>query len=728
MKTLKLFLTIAFVCFSTGIKANNNIKVDQFGYLPSAIKVAVISQSNVGKFSPESYSPGTTFEVRKVSDNSAIFSGSPVAWNSGLVHDQSGDKVWHFDFSTVTTEGEYYVYDVTNDKKSYNFRIANNVYDDALKAATRVFYYQRRSTDKPAQYAGIDWQDGMAFLNSKQDAECMLYGSSDVSTKRDLRGGWFDAGDYNQYITFTVSAMTDLLKAYQLNPSVWGDSNNIPESGNGIPDLLDEIKWELDWMLRMQNTDGSVLSVKGEPANIQGATTPPSTYKKEQRYGPATTAASYTAAAVLALASKVYASIKQTSYSQTLRNAAINAYQWAEAHPSVKFSNSGKLCAGENQPDDNGVTRIKLIASIYLFDLTGENSYKTLIDSKIDSWSWISMFESEMNDAWLTYYNAPEATTDVKNKIKTKFVLGVAQNSDYLSSYSSNADAYRAFMRSENYTWGSNKTKSAVANTIINLTKYGIQVDSALHYNAAQGYLNYMHGANALDLCFVTNMSAYGAENSANQIYHTWFDHGSKWSANPPPGYIPGGPNKYYKLDNCCPSGCGSSQNNVLCNNADAKAAIGQPTQKCYANINDSWPVNSWEITEPGIYYQAAYVRLVSSFVVTSQSLVIPEDLLKYSGSLEVGSIKSVTGILYPNPTTGVVRLNYQGFKKALANIYTLSGTKVKEFNITDTADFSLDLSDLSPGSYCIEVVESSTGGRKGSNDKIFKYIVIKIN
>lgn len=688
--------------------AAQNIRVDQFGYLPGAKKVAVIVQANIGKFSPDTYVPGTKFEVRKVSDNTAVFEGTPVAWNNGNIQAESGDKVWHFDFSSVTQEGDYYVFDVDKDKKSYNFRIASNVYDEVLNAATRVFYYQRRSTDKPAQFAGTDWADGEAFLNAKQDAECMLYGSNDINTRRDLRGGWFDAGDYNQYITFTVSAMTDLLKAYQLRPQIWGDNTNIPESGNGIPDILDELKWELDWMLRMQQSNGGVLCVKGEPANISGTSTPPSAYKKEQRYGPATTAASYTASAVFALAAKVYAGAKQTSYALILKNAAERAYQWALSNPSVKFTNSGKLCAGENQPDDNGVAKLKFLASIYLFDLNGGDTYKTYIDSQIDSWTWVSMFEGEVSDAWLTYFANPQATQAVRDKIKSKFISGVQQNSDYLAASISGSDAYRAFLRSENYTWGSNKAKSVVANLILNLSQYSISSDSALCSQAAQGYLSYMHGVNAVNLCFLTNMSSLGAENSARQIYHTWFAHGSKWDSNPPPGYVPGGPNKYYKIDKCCPSGCGSSGNNTLCNNAEAIATMGQPVQKCYADFNDSWPVNSWEITEPGIYYQAAYVRLVSSFVVTRQPYDIAEDVLRFSGSLGYENQYETQSILYPNPTTGKVMIQYNGNAPYQVRITTITGVKMSPVFVATGNGLVVDLSEYSPGSYIIEVVDKT--------------------
>lgn len=713
LKTLIVWILLLNV---NTLFAANNIKVDQFGYLPNAKKIAVISQSNTGKFSPDAYTPGNTFEVRKLSDNTSVFSGSAKAWNKGALDKISGDKVWYFDFSTMTTEGEYYIYDVDNSKKSYTFKIAKNVYDDILKAATRMFYYQRRSTDKPATYAGADWADGLAFLNPNQDAACMLYGSNDVKTKRDLRGGWFDAGDYNQYVTFTISVLTDMLFAYQNNPKIWGDNNNIPESGNGIPDLLDEIKWELDWLLRMQDTDGSIFCVKGEPANIPGTLFPPSAYKKEQRYGPATTAASFAASAVLALASKVYGSIQQTSYALTLKTASVNAYKWADAHPGVKFFNTAKLCAGENQKDDNGVIKLKIMASIYLFDLTNETSYTPYIDSNLSTWTWVSMFETEINDAWITYSKANAATSSVVSQINSGYIDGVATNSDYLASYNSGADAYRSFLREENYTWGSNKTKSAVGNTILALTQYGIKPDSTTDYDAAQGYLNYMHGVNALDLCFLTNMSSLGAENSTSQIYHSWFGQGTPWSTNVPPGYIPGGPDKDYAFDACCPSGCGGS--NPLCSNALASSAIGQPAQKCYANINDNWPVNSWQITEPAIYYQAAYVRLISAFVNTNASLTIPKDVLKYTNSVGIVNSKNINRFLFPNPTSGLVEINIPGREIVALSIFDLSGVKLAANICRYDNSITVDLSSLQSGNYFIVVVD-------GKQSEYFKVIKI---
>ena len=81
------------------------IKIDQFGYRPNDQKIAVMSDPQTGFNAALSFTPGPTYEVRNWTTNAVVFSGTPVAWNGGATHSQSGDKVWWFDFSSVTTPG-----------------------------------------------------------------------------------------------------------------------------------------------------------------------------------------------------------------------------------------------------------------------------------------------------------------------------------------------------------------------------------------------------------------------------------------------------------------------------------------------------------------------------------------------------------------------------------------------------------------------------------------------
>jgi len=240
--TLPIFVSIAFAD-APGI-VTDRIAIDQFGYMPGMKKVAVISDPQAGFNENESYAPGDRLEVRRWGDNKAVFTAAPTSWNNGAVHDQSGDKVWWFDFSSVTCEGDYYIYDPVNDRRSHVFRIAQDVYKDALKTATRVFFYQRCAQDKFPPHTDLRWSDAASHLQDRQSR--LVSAQNDASTARDLSGGWYDAGDFNKYVTFTTSVIQDLLFAYERNPGVWSDDFEIPESGDGAPDILNEIKWELD--------------------------------------------------------------------------------------------------------------------------------------------------------------------------------------------------------------------------------------------------------------------------------------------------------------------------------------------------------------------------------------------------------------------------------------------------------------------------------------------------
>src|SRR6185295_8632210 len=121
-----------------------------------------ISDPQTGYNAATSYSPGTTFELREWGSNALLYSGAPTSWNGGQQHDQSGDIVWWFDFSSVTTSTSCYVFDPTNNTRSGRFEISDDVYNDVLKTALKAFYYQRCGSAKPAAYAGASWTDASA--------------------------------------------------------------------------------------------------------------------------------------------------------------------------------------------------------------------------------------------------------------------------------------------------------------------------------------------------------------------------------------------------------------------------------------------------------------------------------------------------------------------------------------------------------------------------------------
>ncbi len=585
------------------------IQLDQFGYLPDSRKIAVLADPQTGYDSALAYTPGATLQVRNWQTDAIVLTAAPTAWGGGSVHAQSGNLVKWFDFSAVTAWGSYYLYDAANNVRSHRFDIRDDVYRIPLRHAARVFFYQRSGFAKSVPHADARWTDAASHLGANQDTNCRLVTSpGNASLAKNLSGGWFDAGDFNKYVNFTHSTLHNLLFAWRHNPALWTDDTGIPESGNGRPDLLDEIQWELDWLKRMQLPDGSVLS----KVSVTGfeAASPASADTAARRYGAASTSSTLTVAAVFAHAAKVYATAGLAAEATDLLDRAILAWTWADANPAVIYSNTG-FSSANPEVDDYGRQSLKLTAAIHLYSATGTAAYRTYVDANYTNaqpiqWWYFYPYETPVQDALLEYSSLPGATTAVKNDIRSRNQASMG-GSEFLPAFTGQADAYRAYLKDGDYTWGSNQNKSHQGLIFQAQLTYNLDPANAANYRAAaEGFLHYLHGTNPLGLVFLTNMNAYGAEKSCNEMYHGWFgdgtvyDNASTSPKGPPPGYLTGGVNPSFAPD-------GSYAGPPLV------PPMNQPVQKSYLDWNTSWPQNSWQITEPAIYYQAAYLRLLAS-------------------------------------------------------------------------------------------------------------------
>lgn len=614
-----IFVVVSFLnSYSQTI--DNHIKIDQFGYRAIDKKVAVISKASVGFNAPDAFVPSTAanqYQVRRVSDNVAVFTGTLWAWNAGNVDasGQTGDFAWWFDFSSVNQDGDYYVYDVGLNKKSYNFKIGNDVYAAVAKQAVKTLYYQRCGVAKTVAFGGI-WNDIACHNHSEQDLDCRSASNPIAATSKDLSGGWHDAGDYNKYVNFALPAVDGLLNAYEEKPMFWGDDSNIPESGNGFPDILDELKFELDWLLKMQQSNGSVLSKVSVMSYTEGS--PASSSTVARRYAPVNTTSALSFAAMLAHASMVYRAfpVMQT-YANTLRTAAINAYSWALANPNVTFSNAGYASA-----DVDGLlgtyernTALKLTAAVYLYALTENADYKTFIESNYTNmhllaWTYAYEYEGTYQDALLYYANLPSATAAVATAIKNAYKSSINTSSDNLPKYTANTDAYRAYM--SYHTFNSNHFKAFKGQMYQNAIKYQLNTANNQTYrDASLSFVNYLHGVNPLAKNYLSNASSLGAENSVNEIYHTWFGDGTIYDGTVSPKI--GAPPAFLV--------CGSDQDYLSDGgNAARIPPAGQPTQKSYLDFNTVSDA-SWVTSEIAIYNQATYTRLLQNYITQNTAL-----------------------------------------------------------------------------------------------------------
>ncbi|MEM7103965.1 MAG: glycoside hydrolase family 9 protein [Bacteroidota bacterium] len=685
-----LFLALMLYGLSlSGQSISPFIHIDQFGYHPEATKVAVISNPIVGFNGNLSYAPPGLFEIRNANDDSPIGQYAPEVWNAGGTHFQSGDQGWWLDFSDLTTIGQYYLIDPVSGERSGDFRISEDVYTDILKTAGRAFYYNRCNMEKALSFAETGWTDATSFLNPLQDGNCRyIYDPDNLNLEKDLSGGWFDAGDYNKYVTFAYPAVMNLLWAYEENPQAFGDNWDIPESGNGIPDILDEVKWELDWLIKMNNADGSTHIKMGSTDFSDNDSAPPSANFDQRFYGPTCSSASIAVAGMFALASSIFDDFAvHATYSQSLRTKAQMA--WAFVSPLITNNqlevncDDGSILAGDADWDATTQVENALVAAIHLFDLTGNSAYQDYITNNASSVEPVSntfwgCYKMPLNDALVLYAQNPSAEPNTATQILNALQTDASNN--WNGYYGLNtSDLYRAFMPDWSYHWGSNQPKAnyGILNTLV--IKADILGNQANFHSAAEAMMHYFHGVNPLGMVMLSNMYDYGGDNCVNEIYHTWFQDGSDWdhalnsAIGPAPGFVTGGPNAQFSVPALSPPS-------------------SQPLQKSYLDFNDNWPNNSWEISEPAIYYQAAYVRLLANFV--DQSIVSVSESEEREKDFQV----------FPNPA-GKELVIYAEQLVFDVVVLSPSGQKLRAFSNVKSGEY-LDISNFPQGVLLFQILD----------------------
>jgi len=693
MKRSIFFLILLFANFFAIGQASDFIHVDQFGYESDAPKVAVVSSPLIGYNSHLGFSPSNTMEVREYFSDSVVFSAVPLIWSNGATDPLAGDFGWWFDFSSLTTPGTYYVRDGMWMEASAPFEIKADPYSEVLKAAGRMFYYNRCNMEKAQPYADANWVDGNNFLNNFQDGNARyIYDSTNTALNRDMSGGWFDAGDYNKYVTYTYTTLHDLLSAYESNPRAFGDNWNIPESGNGIPDLLDEVKWELDWLLKMSNPDGSVHIKIGSRNYAENTSSPPSANTDGRYYGPTCTSASATVASVMSHAALVFdGQPGMQTYAQQLGQMATTAFQY-----TLPFYQNGTLETGcddgsivsgdADQPVSEQLNQL-VTAAVYLFAWNNSATAHQFLRDHYDDTETVrddvwNHYYTPLIDALLWYANQPNADQLVANDIWTKVTQAVNNNYEDLFGFD-DRDLYRAYMPDYSYHWGSSKPKASLGNLNLTMAAYGVGNDSLSQLLKAEEQLHYFHGVNPLGIVYLSNMYSLGAERSVNEIYHSWFWDGTDWDHaqnslyGPAPGYVTGGPNSGYAI-------------------ASNSPPYGQPAMKSYLDFNDGFPNESYSISEPAIYYQAAYIRLLSFFGNSNLTTGI------------VDQEQNLNIRIMPNPTHQYI--TYEGNEASLEMIvYSMDGREVGRAYLEFPGE-RMDVSYLSSGTYVVRGLNQEAG------------------
>ena len=331
-KSIPVILLLLFVasCGMRDLPLIDSIRFNQLGFYPLEEKIAVYTDQT----------PAHEFLVRDVESGKVIYSSVVSAPRSSVFSDK---HTYVLDFSSVESSGKYRL-ELPGIGRSDEFEINSSVLSEVAKAGVKAFYFHRASTPIEEQYAG-KWNREAAHIDDK-----ILVHSSAASSSRpegaviSSSKGWYDAGDYNKYIVnsgFTVAILLSLYEDYseQLN----GLNMNIPESKNSTPDLLDEIHWNLDWMLTMQDPkDGGVYHKLTNPV-FEGFITPIEC--KQQRYVVAkSVTATLDFAASMAQASRIFQAFNNDypGFADKALAASEKAFAWALNH-SESFYRQGEF-------------------------------------------------------------------------------------------------------------------------------------------------------------------------------------------------------------------------------------------------------------------------------------------------------------------------------------------------------------------------------------------------
>jgi len=507
---------------------SESIKVDQVGYLPARAKLAIVTD------------PGATgsFSVRRSADGSEVLTGRLGPPRADA---DTGDTVRAADFSVLDQTGSFYL-DVAGVGASHEFDVAPDVYAKVFYLAMRAFYGQRcgSAVDLAPTYPG--YRHPACHAPGTPNPDALMHVSSGAAGAVEATRGWHDAGDYGKYVVNSGITTGELLWTFEAFAGRVGSVRlDIPESGGAVPDLLSEVRWNLDWMLKMQDRDGGVWHKltserfgsfvmperdDGGPRYVIGTGSGP--YKSSCATGDF--------AAVMAAAARIFRPF-DPDFAAAALAAAEGAWRWLSLHPSVVFKNCCGVQTGEY--GDANCADERLWAAAELFRTTGAaeyNAYFTanhasarpgLVGGGAPSWQDVGTL------ALLTYYfSAPPATDEA---VRAEIRADTLAAADAIVARTA-ANPYHVSLRSTDYVWGSNGV-AANYGVLLNLA-YAIQPSPA-YLDAAADNLHYLLGRNSFGLSWVTQTGRRPFHNPHHR------PSGADANAEPWPGLLSGGPNRY---------------------------------------------------------------------------------------------------------------------------------------------------------------------------------------
>lgn len=423
--------------------------------------------------------------------------------------------------------------------RSFPFLVQGQVFEDLGKSALKAFFFQRASIEIEEKYAGI-WARQMGHPDTQVEIH-----SSAATTQRpegsilSASRGWYDAGDYNKYVVNSGITTATLMSLYEDFPGYLDQMEiQIPELGDRTPDILDEIRWNLQWMIYMQDpTDGGVYH-KLTTSRFEAMDKQPHEAVSQRYVVQKSTAATLNFAAVMAQASRIYKEYAPQESVEYLK-AAQKAWVWAKANPEAYYQQN-KINA-QYKPEihtgaygDSDLSDEWFWAGSELWISTHNDEYWHSIsawqgDFVLPSWSkvaglgYLSLIRHQANlpqmpQAWIA---------DLKSQL-----VGFADQRVLGSSES----AYQVVMGvgDKDFVWGSNSVAANLGIILLNTYKL---TSKSIYLESARSLLDYLLGKNATGYCYVTGFGTKSPQYPHHRLAS------SRPELPPLPGFIVGGPN-----------------------------------------------------------------------------------------------------------------------------------------------------------------------------------------
>ena len=533
--------------------ADAALHVDQVGYLTDYSKVALVADP-----------AATSFEIVDASNNQVVFKGSLSAAKKDAL---SEETLRQADFSALKKPGTYKL--GVGTRESYDFVIGDNVYAVPAVETWRSYTLSRSNTPINDPVTGLKIKDG-----HPQDRAAQVWFTDALNKKGDkidVSGGWYDAGDYGKYITTAGISSAQLLLAYEAHPDHFTRGQLLFPPGVStdakLPDALTEVKFELDWMRKMQRKDGSTFH-KVAGTKWPGFDVSPDTDRQDRYLFGNATSSSAMYGASLAIGARVYAPFDK-AYAQTLKKDAVRVWSWLQKNPDPIYRWDDGQESGSGPYDKKTDLEERIWLAAELFRTTGDKTYENYlakaarkrITEKPSFFTW----DNTLALGQFAYLQAKHADPVLRAEVKKAFLSYADDICQKIAG-----DGFHCALAPSEYTWAS--TKNALTQGDILLMANQIEPKQA-YVEGALAQIHYLFGRNSLNKSFMTGMGDNPPEHPHNRIHES--------TGAYVPGLVVGGPNHV--------SGGDPDQTKYL-------ASGHIPVAKSYLDVLTSWSTNEYAI------------------------------------------------------------------------------------------------------------------------------------